>query len=755
MKTLATLVFLLFSIATLAQVNGINYKALIKDANGNVVNNTSTTIEFTIYKGAATFNTYRETHTIFTDSNGILIANIGEGTIVNGVFNDVNWSDDDYFLGVKIDAGAGFVDLGITAFKTVPYAIQATKATTAEIAEIANNVSGLEALDEGNGIGWRLIGSDPNTHGNIGDGAIDLTYYWSSSSISGATGSHSFATGTGNAASGSNSVAFGLSSSASGSNSIATGFASIASGGSSMATGLQVEASGNQSLAAGEYTEASGVSSSAFGSYTTASGINASAFGNNTDASGENAFALGNYTNASGKNATAIGNSISARSFSEFTIGTYNTFYTHNSIDTWDELDRLFVIGNGTLSSHSDALIVLKNGTITAPSFDLAEITDNKALITKEYADATITGLEAINESNGVGHRIVNRNPNHYGNIGKDATDLSFSSSNSTTRGATGDYSFAIGKDVIASGDYSMALGESSSARGLNSVALGKNARAWAYGSLAIGRYSKGNGSSTLWFDEDPIFEIGNGDSDINKKNALTVFKNGKMIVGDESEENIAIDGNEITALNNTISSNLVLQKNDGKLAIGNVTPDAKLHVFGGEDASLNNPNQRGYMVLGNVTGTNMVFDDNEIMARNNGSITTLHLQLEGGNVNVGGVLAHSSDRRLKKDISELNYGLNEVLQLQPKQYFWKNRTEQKQKSLGLIAQDVQDIISNIVHKADDEQKTLSVSYTELIPVLINAIKEQQKIIDNQNSNYSNLLKRIEALENNTINKMP
>ena len=43
--------------------------------------------------------------------------------------------------------------------------------------------------------------------------------------------------------------------------------------------------------------------------------------------------------------------------------------------------------------------------------------------------------------------------------------------------------------------------------------------------------------------------------------------------------------------------------------------------------------------------------DDNEIMARSNGGVSTLNLQAEGGTVNVGGAVVHASDRRLKKDI--------------------------------------------------------------------------------------------------------
>jgi hypothetical protein len=46
------------------------------------------------------------------------------------------------------------------------------------------------------------------------------------------------------------------------------------------------------------------------------------------------------------------------------------------------------------------------------------------------------------------------------------------------------------------------------------------------------------------------------------------------------------------------------------------------------------------------------------------------------------------------------------------------------------LAQDVQKVLPELVKEADDKQGTLSVNYQGLIPVLINAIKEQQKQID-------------------------
>ncbi|NNL80432.1 MAG: hypothetical protein HKO67_08070, partial [Flavobacteriaceae bacterium] len=74
---------------------------------------------------------------------------------------------------------------------------------------------------------------------------------------------------------------------------------------------------------------------------------------------------------------------------------------------------------------------------------------------------------------------------------------------------------------------------------------------------------------------------------------------------------------------------------------------------------------------------------------------------------------------------------------------------------LGLIAQDVEKIISEIVNVKDDEAKTLGISYTELIPVLINAIKEQQEIIDDQKKEIlylsANAIKRDQSF--NLINE--
>ena len=104
------------------------------------------------------------------------------------------------------------------------------------------------------------------------------------------------------------------------------------------------------------------------------------ALGRNTIASGFHAAAFGSGTLSGAWYTTAMGQGTQALSRSETAIGQFNTTYSPaGSTDNWVPIDRLFVIGNGTVSgtvvSRSDALVMLKNGntevsgTWTGPGF--------------------------------------------------------------------------------------------------------------------------------------------------------------------------------------------------------------------------------------------------------------------------------------------------------------------------------------------------------------------------------------------------
>lgn len=93
------------------------------------------------------------------------------------------------------------------------------------------------------------------------------------------------------------------------------------------------------------------------------------------------------------------------------------------------------------------------------------------------------------------------------------------------------------------------------------------------------------------------------------------------------------------------------------------------------------------------------------------------------------------SDDRLKTDQEDLNYGLTEILQLNPKRYQRHSGYFDKDgnvmfdgdawESIGLIAQEVKEIIPEAIPKNTDDTKSFyGLTYIKLIPVLINAIKE-------------------------------
>jgi len=102
------------------------------------------------------------------------------------------------------------------------------------------------------------------------------------------------------------------------------------------------------------------------------------------------------------------------------------------------------------------------------------------------------------------------------------------------------------------------------------------------------------------------------------------------------------------------------------------------------------------------------------------------------------------SDITFKKNIQSINTPLDKALNLNGVSYEWK--TEEyadkgfaKGRHYGVIAQEIEKVLPEVVNTAPDGTK--AVAYTELIPVLIEAIKEQQKQIDALKHQVSELKK--------------
>ena len=181
-----------------------------------------------------------------------------------------------------------------------------------------------------------------------------------------------------------------------------------------------------------------------------------------------------------------------------------------------------------------------------------------------------------------------------------------------------------------------------------------------------------------------------------------------------------------------------------GNVGIGTLTPQGKLDVAGSimagnSDIYFTNTghnhsaygNAAGFAALENAANYNALM----ILGRSTGQPNVLP---NGGGrrvevwdfMRVNGIFVNASDANAKRDITPLEYGLDAVRRLRPVSFNW-NDVASPHKTIGLIAQEVRPVISEVVYDdAIDEKSRLSIAYTNLIPVLINAIQELAEQLD-------------------------
>ena len=104
------------------------------------------------------------------------------------------------------------------------------------------------------------------------------------------------------------------------------------------------------------------------------------------------------------------------------------------------------------------------------------------------------------------------------------------------------------------------------------------------------------------------------------------------------------------------------------------------------------------------------------------------------GSVAGSSAYVNTSDERYKKNIAPLQFGLDEIEQLQPVTFQWKDPRDpgMEGQQIGFIAQDVEKILPSVVLTEDNPEKTKAMKYSEIIPVLVKAMQEQQTKIDEQ-----------------------
>jgi hypothetical protein len=258
---------------------------------------------------------------------------------------------------------------------------------------------------------------------------------------------------------------------------------------------------------------------------------------------------------------------------------------------------------------------------------------------------------------------------------------------------AIGWHSISMGVGTKAIGDYSSSLGISTKAKGMASTATGM-------GTVASGTSSSSMGYVTI---AKPFASLA-----IGQYNDTTCSVNGN--VNWVPTDPLLIIGNG----NGSVYRNAFTVLKNGNTAIGHASPTEMLDVDG--NARFRNISSGAY--AGTVNRTS------------DGTLTMA-----------------TSDISTKENICTLSNGLNSVMNLRGISFTWKTDPEMGTR-IGFIAQEVEKVLPELVF-TNPADGLKGVNYAEMTAVLVEAVKEQQNQIEDQQKEIDEL----KALVNNLVNQ--
>jgi hypothetical protein len=187
-KLLTTLVAVLLTASVFAQApEKMNYQAVIRNSNGNLVTNTPVGMRISIQKKIFGMppsyqNVYVETHNVVTNTNGLVTITIGNGAVVMGSIADIDWSDGEYYIKTETDptGGTNYTITGGSQLLSVPYALHAKNVRKYKVGDFAQGgivfwvdetgQHGLVCAKEDQSTGIRWHNATNRYTGTTGDG---------------------------------------------------------------------------------------------------------------------------------------------------------------------------------------------------------------------------------------------------------------------------------------------------------------------------------------------------------------------------------------------------------------------------------------------------------------------------------------------------------------------------------------------------------------------------------------------------------
>lgn len=153
MKKITLGLFLLLSVVKIGtiysqSINTFNYQAVVRDANGNVLQNQGIALRIAILQNSPTgTELYAERHVKTTNSFGLVNLEIGTGSVLTGIFSTIPWGTITPYLkiGIDLSGGTSYTDFGASKITSVPYAHLAGQVSYLQLDPVNQSVS-LQAI---------------------------------------------------------------------------------------------------------------------------------------------------------------------------------------------------------------------------------------------------------------------------------------------------------------------------------------------------------------------------------------------------------------------------------------------------------------------------------------------------------------------------------------------------------------------------------------------------------------------------------
>ena len=219
---------------------------------------------------------------------------------------------------------------------------------------------------------------------------------------------------------------------------------------------------------------------------------------------------------------------------------------------------------------------------------------------------------------------------------------------------------------------------------------------------------------------------------DIAATDTIELTATTTAIVGNQTVSGTIVSTGKITSDAGIDIDNFNIDGTTIALSSGDMTLDGAADIIldaaGDEVIFKDGSTNVGHVSMNsdNLTIKSLVSDKDMIFQGNDGGsgITALTLDMSAaGAATFNNDVTAFSDKRLKTDVTDIENALEKVQQMQGV-YYRRNDVENAKMQVGVLAQDMEKILPEVVLTADDEMQTKSVDYGKITSVLIEAVKE-------------------------------